>query len=87
MKKKSKLKSQSAAPAPQFAPIALPSGVTVLTITELAAMLKTSRRSIYSLTRRRSQNGVNPCPVLRIPALGIRFKLSAVNAWLERCAA
>jgi hypothetical protein len=37
----------------------------ILTIDDLAAFLKCSRRSIYNLTRKRSQAGVNPCPVLK----------------------
>lgn len=56
----------------------------ILTIDELANFLKCSRRSIYNLTRKRNQSGVNPCPVLRTP-VGIRFLRSSVEQWLQRC--
>jgi predicted DNA-binding transcriptional regulator AlpA len=57
----------------------------ILTIDELANFLKCNRRSIYNLTRKRKQAGVNPCPVLKTP-VGIRFRRSDIEQWLSRLA-
>jgi len=56
----------------------------ILTIDDLAAYLRCSRRSIYNLTRKRSQEGANPAPVLRLP-MGMRFRRVDIDAWLSRC--
>ena len=52
----------------------------ILTIDEVAARLKTSRRWVYEKTRRRSQN---PLPVIRIGRY-LRFDWTSVSAWLRQ---
>ena len=63
-------------------PIAAPS--EILTIDELGGWLKCGRRSIYEMTRIRSQlHHEIPLPVLRLP-FGIRFRRSDIEEWLQR---
>jgi len=58
----------------------------ILTIQELASLLKMSRSQVYDLTRRRAQlRNEIPLPVLRINS-NLRFRKSDVDAWLERLA-
>jgi predicted DNA-binding transcriptional regulator AlpA len=58
----------------------------ILTIDELAAWLKCSKRSVYELTRKRGQLGHDiPLPVLRLPC-GMRFRRLDIEAWLQRYA-
>ena len=70
-------------------PVNQPTVVThseILTVEDLAAFLKCSRRSIYELTRRRGQFGTEiPLPVLRLPC-GMRFLRSDIEQWIRRCA-
>lgn len=55
----------------------------LLTVADLAAILKCKESSIYNLTRRRGRARYdNPVPVLRLPC-GLRFKRSSVIAWLD----
>jgi hypothetical protein len=55
----------------------------LLTVSDLAVILKCKESSIYNLTRRRGRARYdNPVPVLRLP-MGLRFKRSSVLAWLE----
>ena len=55
----------------------------LLTVSDLAAILKTKESSVYNLTRRRGRARYdNPVPVLRLPC-GLRFKRSSVLAWLD----
>jgi excisionase family DNA binding protein len=54
----------------------------ILTIGEVATMLKLSRRTICNLM----VGHTNPLPALRI-GRSIRFRLSDVNSWLEKLAA
>ncbi len=55
----------------------------ILTVTEVAQLLKCKPSSIYNLTRTRGRARYdNPIPVLRLP-LGLRFRRSSVLAWLK----
>lgn len=58
---------------------------TILTIDELAAWLRISKRAVYELTseRGRARTEENPLPVLRIGG-AIRFVKEDVQAWLDR---
>jgi hypothetical protein len=59
------------------------SGDELLTVADLAAILKCKESSVYNLTRRRGRARYdNPVPVLRLPC-GLRFKRSSVMAWLD----
>lgn len=58
----------------------------ILTIEDLAAWLKVSKRSIYEMTCERGQQRHEiPLPILRLP-VGLRFRRSDIEAWLNRCA-
>ena len=58
----------------------------ILTVEDLAAWLKCSKRSVYELTSKRRQLCHDiPLPVLRLPC-GMRFRGSDIEAWLQRCA-
>jgi predicted DNA-binding transcriptional regulator AlpA len=58
----------------------------ILTVADLAAWLKCSRRSVYELTRKRGQLGHDlPLPVLTLPC-GMRFRRSDIETWLQRYA-
>ena len=58
----------------------------ILTVDELAAFLKCSRRSIYELTRSRGQaRHETALPVLRLPC-GMRFLRRDIEAWIEKIA-
>jgi excisionase family DNA binding protein len=55
----------------------------ILTVAEVAELLKCKRSSIYNLTRNRGQSRYdNPIPVLKLP-MGLRFRRSSVLAWLK----
>ncbi|SPF44748.1 hypothetical protein SBA1_550113 [Candidatus Sulfotelmatobacter kueseliae] len=57
----------------------------ILTVDELAVMLKMSKRQIYSMTESRTRNGNmrdHPLPVLRING-NLRFSREAVTEWLQ----
>ena len=55
----------------------------LLTVSDLATVLKCKESSVYNLTRRRGAARYdNPIPVLRLP-MGLRFRRSSVLAWLE----
>ena len=55
----------------------------LLTVSDLALILKCKESSVYNLTRRRGRARYdNPVPVLRLP-MGLRFRKSSVLAWLE----
>ena len=54
----------------------------ILTVAEVAELLKCKPSSIYNLTRIRTRERYdNPIPVLRLP-IGLRFRRSSVLAWL-----
>jgi predicted DNA-binding transcriptional regulator AlpA len=55
----------------------------ILTVAEVAELLKCKSSSVYNLTRRRGRARYdNPIPVLRLP-MGLRFRRSSVVAWLR----
>lgn len=55
----------------------------IMTVADVAALLKCKSSSIYSMTRRRGRLRYDhPIPVLRLPC-GLRFKRSPVLAWLD----
>jgi predicted DNA-binding transcriptional regulator AlpA len=55
----------------------------ILTVAEVAGLLKCKKSSIYNLTRNRGQSRYdNPIPVLKLP-MGLRFRRSSVLAWLN----
>jgi excisionase family DNA binding protein len=58
---------------------------TILTIDEVASLLKVSRRSVYEWTSERGRDRLkaNPFPVLRINST-IRFVREDVLAWINR---
>ena len=53
----------------------------LLTVAELAALLKTKESSIYNLTRKRSVRYAHELPVIRAP-FGLRFRKSSVLEWI-----
>ncbi|MGB0015894.1 MAG: helix-turn-helix domain-containing protein [Candidatus Sulfotelmatobacter sp.] len=60
----------------------------ILTVAELAAILKVSKSQIYELTKARTRKGEvrgNPIPVLRIGTT-VRFRKCDVDGWLEKLA-
>lgn len=55
----------------------------LLTVADLAAILKCKESSVYNLTRRRGRARYdNPVPVLRLP-MGLRFRRESVMTWLR----
>jgi excisionase family DNA binding protein len=61
----------------------------ILTVDEVAAMLKISKRQVYELTKKRTQSGEireHPLPCVRI-GKSVRFRKSDVEAWIEKLAA
>jgi|HubBroStandDraft_2_1064218.scaffolds.fasta_scaffold589179_1 hypothetical protein len=55
----------------------------IMTVAEVAELLKCKPSSVYNLTRHRGQARYgNPIPVLRLP-MGLRFRRSSVSAWLR----
>ena len=55
----------------------------ILTVAEVAELLKCKKSSIYNLTRNRGKARYdNPIPVLKLP-MGLRFRRSSVLAWLK----
>jgi len=60
-------------------------GSEILTIEDVAALLKMKDSAVYEMTRHRAQvRHPNPIPVCRING-HIRFGRSDIEAWLERC--
>jgi excisionase family DNA binding protein len=57
----------------------------ILTITEVASLLRVSKAAVYAWTsgRGRGRLGGNPFPVLRL-GTSIRFVRSDVMAWIDR---
>jgi len=58
----------------------------ILTIDELAALLKMSKRQIYTMCETRTRNGAmkdHPLPVLKING-NLRFRKADVDSWLAR---
>ena len=58
----------------------------ILTVAEVAAWLKVSKRTVSELMTERMRNGdvrENPLPVLRI-GRSVRFRKSDVETWIEK---
>lgn len=56
----------------------------ILTVDELASLLKMSRRQIYSMTESRTRaKQEHPLPILRVNG-NLRFSRTAVEAWLQQ---
>ena len=54
----------------------------ILTVADVARLLRCKPSSVYNLTRRRGRARYdNPVPVMRLP-MGLRFRRSSVLAWL-----
>ena len=59
----------------------------LLTVEDLAQLLKVSPRAIYELSRNRSQvRGKHPLPAIRIHKKMLRFRRSDIEQWLNKCA-
>ncbi len=58
----------------------------ILTIDELAELLKMTRSQVYTLTRSRSRARMDhPIPILKING-NVRFRKCDIEGWLERVA-
>ena len=58
----------------------------ILTLDDVASILKTTPSSIYGMTRSRARvRHKHPLPVLRL-ACGLRFRKSDIEQWLESMA-
>jgi excisionase family DNA binding protein len=60
----------------------------IMTVAEVAAMLKLSKRTICELMTERTRSGdlrPNPLPAIRI-GRSVRFRKSDVDAWVEKLA-
>jgi len=56
----------------------------ILTVRELAALLKMSVRQIYSMTETRTRvKQKHPLPILRVNG-NLRFSKTAVTEWLQK---
>ena len=58
----------------------------ILTVDEVAALLKMSKRQIYTMCETRTRTGSmkdHPLPVLKING-NVRFNKEAVNEWLAK---
>lgn len=55
----------------------------IITVAEVAQILRCQPSSVYNLTRKRAKRYKHtPLPVIRLP-LGLRFKRSSVLRWLD----
>jgi predicted DNA-binding transcriptional regulator AlpA len=58
----------------------------ILTVSELASLLKMTESQIFTMTRSRGrQRMAHPLPVLRLNG-NLRFRRQDVLDWLDRCA-
>ena len=58
----------------------------ILTVADLAAMLKMSTTQIYEMTRARTRTGAmreHPLPFVKING-NVRFRKSDIEAWIEK---
>jgi predicted DNA-binding transcriptional regulator AlpA len=58
----------------------------ILTVAELASLLKMSTNQVYEMTRTRTRSGAmreNPIPVVKING-NVRFLKSEIEAWIEK---
>ena len=59
----------------------------ILTLDDVAKLLKMTRNQVYTMTRRRSQERMDvPLPVLRING-NLRFSREAVEGWIRHLGA
>jgi len=61
----------------------------ILTVAEVAAMLKISKGQVYELAKERTRTGElrgNPIPRVRIGA-SVRFRKSDIEEWVEKLVA
>jgi excisionase family DNA binding protein len=61
----------------------------LLTVDELAVMLKMSKRQVYEMTTERTRSGAmreHPIPFIKINS-NVRFRRSDIEVWLEQLAA
>jgi excisionase family DNA binding protein len=61
----------------------------ILTVDELASLLKMSKKQIYTMTEKRTRTGVmraHPLPVLKTNG-NLRFRKSDVEDWIEKLVA
>ena len=60
-----------------------PADNDIMTVAEVAELLKCKPSSVYNLTRLRGRARYdNPIPVIRLP-MGLRFRRTSVLAWLR----
>jgi predicted DNA-binding transcriptional regulator AlpA len=60
--------------------------IELLTIDDVATLLKCKRSSVHNMTRKRGQARYEvPLPVQRLPC-GLRFRRSDIENWLDRLA-
>ena len=82
---------------PEFGKPSIPAGVhcfarrdlEILTVDEVAALLRISERHVYEMSRKRTRSGdirQDLIPCLRLGS-SVRFRKSDVEAWIERLAA
>ena len=60
----------------------------IMTVAEVAAMLRISKSKVYELTKARTRSGEarsNPIPNLRIGS-SVRFRKADVENWIEKLA-
>jgi len=55
----------------------------LLTVSDLALLLKCKESSIYNLTRKRSCRYAHQLPVIRAP-FGLRFRKGDVMKWIDK---
>jgi len=60
---------------------------TILTITEVATLLKMKETQVYTMLRRRSQlrMGENAIPYFKVNG-NVRFSANAIHSWIEKMA-
>jgi predicted DNA-binding transcriptional regulator AlpA len=74
--------SDQAATSSSSTPVKSPQDDIILTVAEVAELLRCKPSSVYNLTRRTGRARYdNPIPVMRLP-MGLRFKKSSIVAWL-----
>jgi excisionase family DNA binding protein len=60
----------------------------ILTVDELALLLKMNKRQVYEMTKTRTRSGAmreHPIPVLKING-NVRFRKSDIEDWIEKLA-
>ena len=58
--------------------------IEIMTIDEVAAMLRVSKRAVYAMTSQRGRSQMkHPLPVLRINS-SVRFIKSDIEEWVEK---